>query len=130
MKTVADDFATDATFAQRIDALQKSIADTLETKAKTQAETELATAADTLKQTIDEAKAILDKLAKIKTYEENAKALISEYDAINQRLTDATSVTKSSEKEARVQQINELKENFEYNENEEYSKSIYEISVS
>lgn len=109
MKTVADNFATDATFAQRIDALQKSIANTLETKVKTQVETELTTKANTPKQTIAEAKAILDELAKIKTYEEDAKALISEYDAINQGLTDATNVTKSSEKEAKVQQINELK---------------------
>lgn len=109
MKTVADSLAPDATFAQRIDALQKSIANTLETKAKTQVETELTTKANTPKQTIAEAKAILDELAKIKTYEEDAKALISEYDAINQGLTDATNVTKSSEKEAKVQQINELK---------------------
>ncbi len=108
MKTVADNLAPDATFAQQIKALQQSINDTLEANAKTRVETELAAATNAPKQTIAEVKVILDNLAKTSNYRTDAENLIQEHDAISQALTAATTVAQSSEKTTKLQEITDL----------------------
>ena len=108
MKTVAESLAPGATFAQQIEALQQSINDTLEANAKTQAETELVAATNGPKQTIAEARVILDDLANITAYATEANGLIVEYNAINQGLTAATTVAQSSEKATKLQEIIDL----------------------